>query len=73
MMLNEDIRPPSITTDGARSILQRLSQEAEVDIDHPEHDYLAPHGGRRGMREVLVRAFGYGRGPISRQLRRNGS
>jgi len=74
MMLNEDIRPPSITTDGARSILQRLSQEAGVGIDHPKHDYLAPHGGRREMREVLVRAFGlYGRGPISRQLRRNGS
>jgi len=55
-----DIRPPSITTDGARSILQRLSETAvEVDIDHPKHDYLAPHGGRRGMGEVLVRAFGY--------------
>jgi len=24
-----------------------------------KHDYLAPHGGRRGMGEVLVRAFGY--------------
>jgi integrase len=55
----EDIRPPSITTDGARSILQRLSGAAPVDIEHPKHDYLAPHGGRRGMGEVLVRAFGY--------------
>jgi len=34
-------------------------ETAEVDIDHPKHDYLAPHGGRRGMGEVLVRAFGY--------------
>jgi hypothetical protein len=59
LALDADIRPPSITTDGARSRLQRLSQEAEVDIDHPKHDYLAPHGGRRGMGEVLVRAFGY--------------
>ena len=59
MALDEDIRPPSITTDGARSILQRLSTAAEIDIDHPKHDYLAPHGGRRGMGEVLVRAFGY--------------
>jgi hypothetical protein len=57
--LEEDIRPPSITTDGGRSILQRLSKAAEIDIDHPKHDYLAPHGGRRGMGEVLVRAFGY--------------
>jgi len=59
LTLDEDIRPPSITTDGARSVLQRLSTAAEIDIDHPKHDYLAPHGGRRGMGEVLVRAFGY--------------
>jgi integrase len=59
LALEEDIRPPSITTDGVRSILQRLSEAAEIDIDHPKHDYLAPHGGRRGMGEVLVRAFGY--------------
>jgi hypothetical protein len=59
LALDEDIRPPSITTDGARSVLQRLSETAEIDIDHPKHDYLAPHGGRRGMGEVLVRAFGY--------------
>jgi len=59
LALNEDVRPPSITTDGARSILRRLSNAAEIDIDHPKHEYLAPHGGRRGMGEVLVRAFGY--------------
>jgi integrase len=59
LALDEDIRPPSITTDGARSILQRLTDEADIDIDHPKHEYLAPHGGRRGMGEVLVRAFGY--------------
>ncbi|MFC7078260.1 phage integrase SAM-like domain-containing protein [Haloarcula halophila] len=59
LALDEDIHPPSITTDGARSILQRLSEAAEVDIEHPKHDYLAPHGGRRGMGEILVRGFGY--------------
>jgi len=59
LAFDENIRPPSITTDGARSILQRLSEAAEIDIDHPKHDYLAPHGGRRGMGEALVRAFGY--------------
>ena len=59
LALDEDIRPPSITTDGARSMLQRLTEAAEIDLDHPKHDYLAPHGGRRGMGEVLVRAFGY--------------
>ena len=59
LALDADVRPPSITTDGARSILQRLSEDGAVDIGHPKHDYLAPHGGRRGMGEVLVRAFGY--------------
>jgi len=59
LALDEDIHPPSITTDGARSILQRLSDAAEIDIEHPKHDYLAPHGGRRGMGEILVRGFGY--------------
>jgi integrase len=59
LALDEDIHPPSITTDGARSMLQRLKEAVGIDIDHPKHDYLAPHGGRRGMGEVLVRAFGY--------------
>ena len=59
LALDEDIRPPSITTDGARSILQRLSEVAEIDIDRPKHECIAPHGGRCGMGEVLVRVFGY--------------
>lgn len=65
--LDEDIWPPSITADGARSILQRLSEDAEIDIDHPKHDYLAPHGGRRGVGEVLIRGIRvHGCRPISR-------
>jgi integrase len=59
LALDADVRPESITTDGARSILKRLSAAADVDIGDAKHDYLAPHGGRRGMGEVLVRAFGY--------------
>ncbi|WP_123538521.1 tyrosine-type recombinase/integrase [Halosimplex salinum] len=59
LALEADVRPPSMTTDGARSVLRRLSDEAGLTVDHPKHDYLAPHGGRRGMGEVLVRAFGY--------------
>ncbi|WP_255153131.1 tyrosine-type recombinase/integrase [Halorarius halobius] len=59
LALEEDIRPASITTDGARSILRRLTDTAGIEIAHPKHEYLAPHGGRRGMGEVLVRAFGY--------------
>jgi integrase len=59
LALDKEIHPPSITTDGARSILQRLSNAAEIEIEHPKHDYLTPHGGRRGMGELLVRSFGY--------------
>jgi integrase len=59
LALDDDIHPPSLTTDGARRILRRLTDDAGIDVDHPKHDYLAPHGGRRGMGEVLVRAFGY--------------
>lgn len=59
LTIAEDFPPPSLTTDGARRILQRLTEKAGIDVNHPKHDYLAPHGGRRGMGEVLVRAFGY--------------
>lgn len=59
LALAKDIRPASLTTDGARLILRRLTDEAGIEIEHPKHEYLAPHGGRRGMGEVLVRAFGY--------------
>lgn len=59
LALDADVRPPSLTTDGARAVLRRVTEAADVDVDHPKHDYLAPHGGRRGMGEVLVRAFGY--------------
>ncbi|MCT9098079.1 site-specific integrase [Haloarchaeobius sp. HME9146] len=59
LALDADIRPPSLTTDGARSLLKRLTDEANIEITDQKHDYLAPHGGRRGMGEVLVRAFGY--------------
>lgn len=57
--LAEDLEPPSLTTNGARNILKRLTEAADIDIEHQRHDYLSPHGGRRGMGEVLVRAFGY--------------
>ena len=59
LAVSMDIRPPALTPDGARTVLRRLTAAAEIEIDHPKHEYLAPHGGRRGMGEVLVRAFGY--------------
>ena len=42
LALDEDVQPPSITTDGARSILRRLTESAGITIDHPKHEYLAP-------------------------------
>ncbi|WP_436930795.1 tyrosine-type recombinase/integrase [Halosimplex halobium] len=51
--------PPSLKPNGARRLLKRLCDEAGIDVDDPRHDYLAPHGGRRGMGEVMVREFGY--------------
>jgi integrase len=59
LVLEEYIRPESLTTDGARSIMQRLTDDADINVNHSKHAYLAPHGGRRGMGEVLVRSFGY--------------
>ena len=43
-----DVSPPSLTTDGARSRLQTLTENAGVDLDE-DADYLQPHGARRGM------------------------
>jgi integrase len=53
-----DIRPPSLTPNSARRIMKRLCEEVGIELDD-QHGYLAPHGGRRGMGEVLVRTYGY--------------
>jgi len=53
-----DVAPPALTTHGARTILKRLTDEAGIDLDD-KHGYLAPHGARRGVGEVLVRAYGH--------------
>lgn len=47
-----DVAPPSITTDGARSIVKRLSEEADRNVDG---EYLKPHGARRGLGDQLYR------------------
>lgn len=53
-----DLAPPSINTDGARRIMRRLCREAGLELDD-KHGYLAPHGGRRGAGEVMVRERGF--------------
>jgi len=51
------IKPPSMSTSGARSLLRRLSDEVNVpDLD--EDSYLTLHGARRGVGETLYREFG---------------
>ena len=46
VLREHDIAPPALTTDGARNVLQRLTEAAEIDVDER---YLQPHGARRGM------------------------
>ena len=46
--------PPSLTTNGGRTVMRRICEEAEIALDG-EHDYLTPHGGRRGAGDVLYR------------------
>ncbi|NUB93706.1 phage integrase SAM-like domain-containing protein [Haloterrigena sp. SYSU A121-1] len=53
-----DLSPPSINTDGARRIMRRLCADADLELEG-KHDYLAPHGGRRGAGEVMVRQRGF--------------
>jgi site-specific recombinase XerC len=41
---------PAISTAGARNLMGRLCEEADLDIDG---EYLKPHGGRRGLGHEL--------------------
>jgi len=53
-----DIKPPSMTTGAGRHVLKRLCERAGIELDD-EHNYLMPHGARRGTGEVLVRTSGH--------------
>ncbi|MDF9747790.1 tyrosine-type recombinase/integrase [Natrinema salsiterrestre] len=53
-----ELAPPSINTDGARRIMRRLCEDADLELEG-KHGYLAPHGGRRGAGEVMVRQRGF--------------
>lgn len=43
---------PSISTEGARSVMKRLCEEADIEV---EGEYLKPHGARRGLGDELYR------------------
>lgn len=71
LMLEDGIRPLSITTDGAQTVLQQLTDAPSVNIDQPKHNCFFPMvigvewGTRVGIR--IYRRF-----PVSRQLWRDG-
>ncbi|WP_227133121.1 tyrosine-type recombinase/integrase [Halorubellus salinus] len=46
----EDVTPRAISLQGARSMMQRRCEAADVDVDG---EYLKPHGGRRGLGHQL--------------------
>jgi integrase len=57
---DEDLPPPPATkTSGGREAMRRLSDRADLSLACIQGDYLEPHGGRRGMGEVMVRTHGY--------------
>lgn len=47
-----EVPPPSISKNGARKLMQRLCEEANITIDG---DYLQPHGARRGLGHALYK------------------
>lgn len=55
-MRERGVPPPAITTDGARSIMKRLTDDAGIEVDRGE--YLELHGARRGVGRVLAMTQG---------------
>jgi integrase len=53
-LTEHDQRPPSITTQSVRNLLQRLCDDGEIDVEG-DHDYLKPHGARRGVGKKLYK------------------
>ncbi|ELZ19683.1 XerC/D-like integrase [Halosimplex carlsbadense 2-9-1] len=46
LLREHEIAPPALSKNGARSMMKRLCEAAELHIDG---EYLKPHGGRRGF------------------------
>ena len=46
VLRDHGIAPPALSKSGARSLMKRLCDAADLDIDG---EYLKPHGGRRGL------------------------
>ncbi|WP_090311514.1 tyrosine-type recombinase/integrase [Natronorubrum texcoconense] len=56
-VLENAIEPPSVTISGTRTLLKRLSDEADVP-GLADGEYLTLHGARRGVGETLYREHG---------------
>lgn len=52
VILEQELTPPSIPTEAVRRILKRLSAADEVVVEG-DHEYLKPHGARRGLGKEL--------------------
>jgi integrase len=52
LLRDHQLTPPSLTTAGARSVMRRLTEAADIDV---EEGYLQLHGGRRGLGDLLYR------------------
>lgn len=49
---SHDVVPPAATTEAGRHIMRRLCDEAEITLPDGV-SYLEPHGGRRGLGDIL--------------------
>lgn len=50
LLREHEVPPPALSKNGGRRVMQRLCDDANLDIDG---DYLKPHGGRRGLGHEL--------------------
>jgi hypothetical protein len=49
-MSEHDILPPAVTVRGAQTLMKRLCEQAEIDV---EDGYLKLHGARQGLGDLL--------------------
>lgn len=75
LLREHEVPPPAISTNGARSVLKRLSEELAplyecIEYDADENEYLKPHGARRGLGHELVRK---GHTTVAQKSLRHGS
>ncbi|MFC7157936.1 tyrosine-type recombinase/integrase [Halomarina halobia] len=55
VLRRHDVTPPALTTEGARSVMRRLTAGANIDVPDEGVEYLQLHGARRGMLEDIYR------------------